>query len=224
MKEAADGSGLFFNDGRPSVPRSLGRAANRNRTRDPIRYSPNLPKGYALDVDADQTARLTCRNADRAIQVIFKSCMAGRWGEDMIAEMGEACLLTRIRLISRVITGIYDKHLRDLKISSAQFALLDVIYQTQPATRAEIGRQQHLDRSTLTRHLKVVLSEGWVEETHHGADGRSRPIVLTKLGSDLLHHAETAWRAAQVEAKGLLGKNGENVVMNVASRITDPTT
>jgi hypothetical protein len=48
--------------------------------------------------------------------------------------------------------------------------------------------------------------------------------VLTKLGSDLLHHAETAWRAAQVEAKDLLGKNGENVVMNVASRITDPTT
>jgi hypothetical protein len=70
-----------------------------------------------------------------------------------------------------------------------------------------------------------VLSEGWVEETRHGADGRSRPIVLTKLGSDLLHHAETAWRAAQVEAKDLLGKNGENVVMNIASRITDdPTT
>jgi len=143
----------------------------------------------------------------------------------MIAKIGSACLLMRIRLISRVITGIYDKHLRDLKISSAQFALLDAIYQAQPATRAEIGRQQHLDRSTLTRHLKVVLSEGWVEETRHGADGRSRPIVLTKLGSDSLHHAETAWRAAQVEAKDLLGKNGENVVMNIASRITDdPTT
>jgi hypothetical protein len=108
-----------------------------------------------------------------AIQVIFKIMHGRPFGEDMIAEMGEACLLTRIRLISRVITGIYDKHLRDLKISSAQFALLDAIYQAQPATRAEIGRQQHLDRSTLTRHLKVVLSEGWVEETRYGADGRS---------------------------------------------------
>ena len=125
----------------------------------------------------------------------------------------------RIRLSLRVITGIYDKHLRNLKISSAQFALLVAIYQAQPATRSEIGRQQRMDRSTLTRHLKVVLSEGWVEETRHGADGRSRPIVLTKLGSDLLHHAETAWRAAQVEAQDLLGKNGSTAVTEMASRI-----
>ena len=67
----------------------------------------------------------------------------------------------------------------------------------------------------------MVLSEGWVEETRQGADGRSRPVVLTKLGSDLLHHAETAWQAAQVEAKDLLGKNGSTAVMEIASRILD---
>jgi DNA-binding MarR family transcriptional regulator len=139
----------------------------------------------------------------------------------MITKIGKACLLMRTRLISRVITAIYDKHLRDLKISSAQFALLVAIYQAQPATRAEIGRHQHLDRSTLTRHLKVVLSEGWVEETSYGADGRSRPIVLTELGSDLLNRAEPAWRAAQVEASDLLGKNGSAAIMEIASRIMD---
>src|ERR1700682_93360 len=111
----------------------------------------------------------------------------------MIAEIGNACLLMRTRLISRVITGIYDKQLRSLKISSAQFALLLAIYQVQPATRAEVGRHQHLDRSTLTRHLKVVLSEGWAEETRCGADGRSRPIVLTRTGTDLLSKAEPGW-------------------------------
>jgi DNA-binding MarR family transcriptional regulator len=139
--------------------------------------------------------------------------------EDMIAEIDSACLLMRTRLISRVTTGIYDKHLRDFGISSAQFALLVAIYQAQPATRAEIGRHQHLDRSTLTRHLKMILSEGWAEETRHGADGRSRPIVLTKRGSDLLRQAETAWRAAQAEAEDLLGKNGSTAVMEIANRI-----
>jgi DNA-binding MarR family transcriptional regulator len=115
----------------------------------------------------------------------------------MIAEMGNACLLMRTRLISRVITGIYDKQLRSLMISSAQFALLVAIYQVQPATRAEIGRHQHLDRSTLTRHLKMALSEGWAEESRHGADGRSRPILLTRTGTDLLRKAEPACRAAE---------------------------
>jgi DNA-binding MarR family transcriptional regulator len=116
----------------------------------------------------------------------------------MIAEIGNACLLMRTRLISRVITGIYD--------------------------RAEIGRDQHLDRSTLTRHLKMALSEGWAEESRHGADGRSRPILLTRTGTDLLRKAEPACRAAEVQAKALLGEDGVTAVMNIASRIVDPET
>jgi DNA-binding MarR family transcriptional regulator len=137
----------------------------------------------------------------------------------MIAEISHACLLMRTRLISREITSIYDKHLRGHDISSAQFALLVAIYQAQPATRATIGRHQHLDRSTLTRHLKAILSEGWAEESRHGADGRSRPILLTKSGTDLLRKAEAAWWAAQADAKDLLGKNGSIAVMEIANRI-----
>ena len=138
--------------------------------------------------------------------------------------IANARLLMRTRLISRVITGIYDKKLRGLKISAAQLALLLAIYEVQPATRAEIGRQQHLDRSTLTRHLKMVLSEGWAEETRQGADGRSRPILLTTTGSDLLRKAEPACRAAEEQAKALLGENGATAVMDIASRIVDPKT
>jgi len=140
----------------------------------------------------------------------------------MIAEISASCLFMRTRLISRVISEIYDEQLRPLEISSAQFALLVAIYIVQPATRADIGRHQHLDKSTLTRHLKVILSEGWAEEIREGADGRSRPIVLTMAGMDLLQKAEPAWRAAQVQAKDLLGEDGLIAVMDIASRIMDP--
>jgi DNA-binding MarR family transcriptional regulator len=142
---------------------------------------------------------------------------------DVIADMGSTCVLMRTRLISRVITGIYDEKLRPFGISSAQFALLVVIYQVEPATRAEIGRLQHQDRSTLTRNLKVILSEGWVKETRYGADGRSRPIVLTRVGEDLLRKAEPAWRAAQVQVKDLLGEHGVADIMDIANRISDQT-
>jgi DNA-binding MarR family transcriptional regulator len=144
-------------------------------------------------------------------------------GKNVIADIGSTCVLMRTRLISRVITGIYDEKLRPFGIGSAQFALLVVIYQTEPATRAEIGRILHLDRSTLTRNLKVILSEGWAEECQYGADGRCRPIVLTKAGKDLLRKAEPAWQAAQSQAKGLFGKDGVTAVMDIANRIMDPT-
>jgi hypothetical protein len=77
-----------------------------------------------------------------------------------VAEMASTCVLMRTRLISRVITGIHDEKLRPFGIGSAQFAMLVMIYQIEPATRAKIGRSQHQDRSTLTRNLKVILAEG----------------------------------------------------------------
>jgi DNA-binding MarR family transcriptional regulator len=96
-------------------------------------------------------------------------------GKDMIAAIGSKSVLVRTRLISRVITGIYDEGLRPFGIGSAQFALLVAIHQMEPATRAEIGRILHLDRSTLTRHLKVILSKGWAEEVQDRTNGRNRP-------------------------------------------------
>jgi DNA-binding MarR family transcriptional regulator len=110
--------------------------------------------------------------------------------------------------LSKVITAIHDNRLRPFGVSSAQFILLAAIRRTEPATRAEIARHQHLDKSTLTRNLRTILSEGWVEEVREDADGRSRPIALTAAGKELLIKAQPAWLAAQAEAKALGGKDG----------------
>jgi DNA-binding MarR family transcriptional regulator len=150
-------------------------------------------------------------------------------GKEVIADIGNTCVLMRTRLISRVITGIYDEKLRPFGIGSAQFALLVVIYQIEPATRAKIGRFHHQHRSILTRNLKVILSEGWAEEVRYQTDarsrpdGRSRPIALTKAGIDLLLKAEPAWQAAQAQAKALLGKDGTIAVMDIANRMIGST-
>ncbi len=143
--------------------------------------------------------------------------------KDVIAEIGSTCVLIRTRLISRLITGIHDEKLRPFGISSALFTLLVATYQIEPATRAEIGRFLHLDRSTLTRHLKVILSEGWAEEIQHHRDGRNRPIALTKAGKNLLHRAEPAWQVGQAFAAALLGKEGLIAVMDIANRIMELT-
>jgi DNA-binding MarR family transcriptional regulator len=142
--------------------------------------------------------------------------------ENLVNEIAENCLLMRTRLISRVVTGIYDEELRPLGIKSPQLVLLVVISKIEPATRAEIGRYHHQDRSTLTRNLKVMLSEGWVEEIQGEVRGRSRPIVLTKAGKDLLRNSAPAWRVAQAQTKALLGKNGVIAVRDLADRIMNP--
>ena len=144
-------------------------------------------------------------------------------GKDVIAEMARMCLLMRTRLISRVIAGIYDEQFRPFGIGAAQFVLLVAIYKMEPATRAEIGRFLHQDRSILTRNLKLIISEGWVVEKQGLGDGRSRPLVLTTAAMGLLRKTEPAWHAAQAQAKALLGKDGVIAIVDIANRIMDPT-
>lgn len=135
------------------------------------------------------------------------------------AEITELCLLTRTRQISRVVTSIYDQELRPFGINSPQFSLLVMISRLKSASRAEMGRANHQDRSTLTRNLQVIISEGWAEEVPGGTSGRSRPIRLTASGKDLLCRAATAWRVAQVQCAAVLGTFGVTAITDVASRL-----
>lgn len=145
-----------------------------------------------------------------------------RVSPDVTAELNQGCVLMRTRLIARVLTAIYDEGLRPFEIGSPQFALLAIISHIEPATRADIGRYLHHDRSTLTRNLKLILSAGWAREISGEAVGRSRPIALTTAGKDLLRNAAPAWRIAQSRAKALLGKDGVLAVMEMANRIMKP--
>lgn len=136
----------------------------------------------------------------------------------LVGEVAHGCLLTRTRRISRVVTGIYDEALRPFGVNSPQFSLLVVIAALNGASRAEIARANHQERSTLTRNLAILLKEGWIEEiTPKG--GRSRPILLTEAGRELLASAGSAWRSAQLKAKQLLGEDGVKAVIDVADSI-----
>jgi DNA-binding MarR family transcriptional regulator len=137
--------------------------------------------------------------------------------DDVISEITHNCLATRTRRISRVVTAIYDEELRPFGINSPQFTLLVLICRLGSASRAEIGRVNHQERSTLTRNLQVMLSEGWVEEIQHEAGGRSRPIALTPAGKTMLYCAAPAWRQAQAQATLALGKAGVAAVTQIAN-------
>jgi DNA-binding MarR family transcriptional regulator len=133
-----------------------------------------------------------------------------------VDEISRHCLLTRTRRISRVITGIYDEGFRPIGINSPQFSLLTVIARIGPASRADIGRANHQERSTLTRNLQLMLSEGWVEEVTQERGVKNRSIALTKAGRDLLDEAVPAWRSSQKKARKLLGEEGVSAVKSIA--------
>jgi DNA-binding MarR family transcriptional regulator len=135
---------------------------------------------------------------------------------DVSSEIARNCLLTRTRQISRVLTAIYDEELRSFGINAPQFSLLVLIMELGPLSRSDLGRRNHHDRSTLTRNLQPLVSQGWVSEGAVESDGRSRPLSLTEQGKALLQDAASAWSAAQTRAKVLLGNVGASALMDIA--------
>jgi DNA-binding MarR family transcriptional regulator len=137
---------------------------------------------------------------------------------ELIDEITRKCLLTRTRSISRVITSIYDQEMRPFGVNASQFSMLVLIARMGNASRAQLGRANHLERSTSTRNLQLMLSDGWAEELMP-EKGRSRPIVLSQAGRELLKSAMPAWRAAQVKATRMLGEDGAASLLNLAASL-----
>ncbi|MCY0855060.1 MarR family winged helix-turn-helix transcriptional regulator [Cupriavidus sp. D39] len=139
--------------------------------------------------------------------------------DDVSSEIARNCLLTRTRQISRVLTAIYDEQLRPFGINACQFTLLVLIVEFAPLSRSDLGRRNFHDRSTLTRNLRPLISQGLVSEDVPGNDGRSRALSPTEEGKTLLRSAASAWSAAQTKGTTLLGAVGANALMGVAGEL-----
>ena len=138
---------------------------------------------------------------------------------DVADEIAEGCLMGRARVLTRVLTGIYDEALRPFGIQGSQLNLLVVVAKMGPVRRAEIGKLIHLERSTLTRNLQVMLTNGWIEEVMDDADGRGLPLQATVKGRRLLEELGPAWRGAQRKARKLLGEDGARLLVDVSGAL-----
>ena len=133
-----------------------------------------------------------------------------------IAELITAqCLMGRTRYLSRVLTGLYDDEVRPFGIQASQVTLLATIKAFGPVRRTDLARWLHFDSSTLTRNLRVMLANQWLEESPDGKDGRGHPIQVTEAGATLLQTLGPAWQKAQQQAIGLIGPDGQNAMLGM---------
>jgi DNA-binding MarR family transcriptional regulator len=139
-----------------------------------------------------------------------------------ISDIASDCLMGRARLITRVITSLYDEKLRPFAIKATQLNLLVVIAQAGPIRRIDIGDLIQLDPSTLTRNLQVMLTNGWVEDVQGAGDARGLPLNVTAKGKELLQRVAPAWQLAQQEARKLLGDDGAALLMRLSSSLIGP--
>ena len=138
-------------------------------------------------------------------------------GNEIIDQIAHECLLMRVRKLDRVLTSIYDAELRPFGLKASQTNLLVLVAKAGPIRRIEIGKRLCLDPSTLTRNLKIMLTNGWIQEIEDGEDGRGLPVQITVQGRDLLNQIGPFWRKAQTRTEKFLGDDGAALFRKLAA-------
>lgn len=103
-----------------------------------------------------------------------------------------------------MVTQFYDQMLAPAGIGITQFSMLTVIGAHEELTIKAAAVIFGLDRTTLSRNLRPLERQGWIE-IQHGADRRSRLLTLTDKGRDVADRALPLWQEAQKRMLSLLG-------------------
>jgi DNA-binding MarR family transcriptional regulator len=139
--------------------------------------------------------------------------------KDIIDRIAGECLLRRARVLNRVLMGIYDHELRPFGLKATQLTLLVSVAKMGPVRRIDLGKRLHLEPSTLTRNLKIMLTNGWIEDILDGKDGRGLPLQVTAQGRDLLNQIGPSWQKAQERTQKLLGGAGATLLRKLTGNM-----
>ncbi|SAL84925.1 MarR family transcriptional regulator [Caballeronia arvi] len=108
------------------------------------------------------------------------------------------CYCTQFRRSANQLTSIYDEALRPVGLKITQFSLLRALERLGVATYNEIAAEAALDKTTISRNLKVLINAGWVSvSVSPEEDARYRSARLSKEGVKQLRSAEPYWQIAQ---------------------------
>ncbi|MBS0261510.1 MAG: winged helix-turn-helix transcriptional regulator [Planctomycetes bacterium] len=137
-----------------------------------------------------------------------------------IDTIAKTCIAGRLRLLNRVVTGIYDDALRPFGLKISQGNILILTGKLGVASPVQVCDYLQLDISTLSRNVELMRKNGWLEDVP-GEDARSHPFRLTAAGKKLIEKAIPAWEQAQAEARKLLGEEFVSLLNTAAKRVSE---
>jgi DNA-binding MarR family transcriptional regulator len=127
------------------------------------------------------------------------------------------CLAGRVRIVNRVVTGVYDDALRPFKVRISQMNVLVAIAVMGPVRATDVGRQLRLEKSTLSRDLVRLLDRGWVKAT--AAEGRTQQLEVTAAGRAFIKKVAPAWETAQKRIFTMLGSQLAQRLLDAAEKL-----
>ena len=106
------------------------------------------------------------------------------------------CACANIRRAARAVTRLYDQELSGAGLEATQFTIVMALSRTGEISQGTLGASLGLDSTTLSRSLRPLLREGWIE-SRPGDDRREKRLDLTPEGHRKYKELLPKWERAQ---------------------------
>ncbi len=128
-------------------------------------------------------------------------CMETKSDKNKFVNLPSLCPAFNIRAASRIITKIFDDTLKPSGLQITQFAVLVGVHILDTPSINVLAKGLVMDRTTLTRGLKPLESEGFIKIVS-GEDKRTRFVKLTAKGKSAIERTLPYWeKAREIVAK-----------------------
>jgi DNA-binding MarR family transcriptional regulator len=92
---------------------------------------------------------------------------------------------------------IYDEALRPTGLRITQLSILRGLGRLGEATVTQLAAEAALDRTTMSRNIKLLVDAGWIDVLPAAADRREKILRLNSLGRGIGEKAMPDWARAQ---------------------------
>ena len=92
-------------------------------------------------------------------------------------------LLYQIHIVDQTITQLFEKQ---LGISLTRYQILQFLLQKSPCNQIAVHEKLQIDQAALTRHFKVLESEGYVSRKRNPINQREVLVELTQEAKNQL--------------------------------------
>jgi len=133
------------------------------------------------------------------------------------------CMCATLRRASRALTQFYENAARAEGVRAGQFTILQVLSRAGELSQGKLGKVLAMDSTTLSRTLRVMRREKWIEE-RRGDDRRERYFRLADRGKALLQRGTPQWEKTQSEVRRRLGKQAWDDLQRLANQATKALT
>lgn len=109
------------------------------------------------------------------------------------------CIAGRLRLLSRVVTGLYNEAFASEGVTFAQAGLLMRIFAQPGIRQAALARTLQIEKSAMSRDVQLMQRNGWL------TDNVKNGLFLTEVGTATAKRCHKIWKALHQNALDQLG-------------------